>query len=117
MTKPPSRRIGSVIPSLFERLGMSAATPNDSFTINYTNNIFTVTLRRAETSSVETLRTHRNGKGFSQVTSFNPDEMSKNDRNDIVLTLRKDRIPQQQIADLLGLSQSTVSNICRKKNN
>ncbi len=109
------KQIGSqAIPKLFEQLGLAPVKTNDSFSINYSENLFSAHVKRTATGVIETVRCHRKGDGFAQFTKFDPTSMSKDDRNDVILKLRAEHMSQQAIGDLLGVSQALVSGVCRK---
>lgn len=108
-------KIGAqAIPLLFDQLGLSKVNTTDSFSINYSEDFFSAQVKRSATGVVETVRCHRKGDGFAQFTKFDPNEMSKEERNDVILKLRAEHMSQQAIGDLLGVSQALVSVVCRK---
>ena len=100
------------LPVLFEALGISNITPQDQFSIEYARGFLTATVKR-DTGGVEVVRKHISG-GFTQVTSFDPDAMSRSDRNEVIHTLRDDGLSQSEISRRIGFSQATVSNVLRK---
>lgn len=100
------------LPVLFEALGISNITPQDQFSIEYARGFLTATVKR-DTGAVEVVRKHFSG-GFTQSTSFDPDSMSRDDRNEVIHTLRDDGLSQSEISRRIGFSQATVSNVLRK---
>jgi hypothetical protein len=102
------------IPALFERLGISGVTPKDRFNIEYSDNLFTVQVRRAS-GLVETARVLAKGDGFRQLSSFDPSQIPREQRDALIRTLSKDGMTQSRIAQHTGISQATVSNVLRKK--
>jgi len=113
-TNLPAKREGHPLPALFAHLGLDRVTPHDKFEINYANDLFTVAVTRAD-GTQEIHRMHRSGKGFHSVHHFNPNELTREERDNLVHELRKERMTQSNIARHTGISQPTVSNILRKK--
>lgn len=109
---PAPKPAPQTFPVLFEALGLSNVTPQDQFSIEYGRGFLTATVKRVS-GGVEVVRKHVSG-GFSQVTSFDPDAMSRSDRNEVIHTLRDDGLSQSEISRRIGFSQATVSNVLRK---
>ncbi len=101
------------IPALFEHMGIEKVTPKDKFTLEYSSNFLSATIKRAS-GKVEVVRMHTKQAGFSEMSVFEPTEMTKAQRDEIVHKLKSDGLSQSKIAQRLGISQANVSNILRK---
>ena len=100
------------IPALFEFLGISNVTPNDRFSIEYAAKFVTATVDRKD-GGTEVVRKHIKG-GFTQVSSYDPTQMDREQRDEVIHQLRSDGFTQSQIARRIGFTQATVSNVLRK---
>jgi hypothetical protein len=110
----PAERQEHPLPALFARLGLQKVTPRDKFDIKYANDLFTVVVTR-EDGALEVHRMHRTGRGFHSVHQFNPNELTRDQRDGLVRQLSAERMTQSEIAKHTGISQATVSNVLRKK--
>lgn len=102
------------LPALFSYLGLDKVTPSDKFEIAYANDLFTVSVVHSD-GAQEIHRMHRSGRGFHSVHRFNPNELTRDQRDNLVRQLRKDRMTHTNIARHTGISPTTVGNILRKK--
>ncbi|MCC2607142.1 hypothetical protein [Planctobacterium marinum] len=102
------------VPALFERLGMPSVKTCDEFTITYKDGLLEASVKR-RSGKVETITQTISGKGFSQLTNFNPNEMSQTERNAMINKLYNDGRgdSQSKIAKTFGLTQSQVSRIIK----
>ncbi len=111
----PSKSPKSPITSLFDDLGIGPVKRTDSFVIQYAEDIITVT-KKSPDGSVQMVRKTLGNKGFTELVKFDPNELSKDQRNHIIERLSKDGLSQSEIARRIGFSQPTVSNVLRRKN-
>ena len=100
------------IPDLFEAIGISKVTPEDRFSIEYAAGFITATVDRKD-GGTEVVRKHVRG-GFTEVTSYDPTQMNRKDRDDVIRQLRSDGFTQSEIARRIGFTQATVGNVLRK---
>jgi hypothetical protein len=99
--------------SLFYQLGISPPAQQDVFTVRYVCDIVSVEILRRKTGSVETARFLRHGDGFDQLRPFDPKNMPKGSRNFLIRKLYASDLSQKEIADLMKVTQQTVSNVCK----
>ena len=104
----------SSIPALFDSVGIENISTKDEFTIKYADEFLTMTVKRDD-GKVETVRKHVKNPGFSEMTTFDPDRMTHAQRDTVIRRLSDDGLKQNEVAQLTGFSQSTVSNVLRKK--
>lgn len=90
---------------LFKAVGL---TKRDRFTLDYRDNFINVTVVRHQTNEVQSVRLHASG-AFTEATSFNPEKLTLAQRRSLTRDLYEDKRSQAEIADLLGVSQATVS--------
>lgn len=112
-TLPATQKPQLPIPTLFHNLGIEHISKNDQFSIEYASGFLTATVKRPD-GSVQVARRSIGNSGFSQVTNFDPNKMSRDDRDHLIQTLSKDGFSQSEIARRIGFSQATVSNVLRK---
>ena len=103
----------AALPALFENLGIGHVSRKDQFSIEYTSGFLTATVKRSD-GSVQVVRRSVGNDGFSQVTNFDPNKMSRGDRDQLIHRLSQDGLSQSEIARRIGFSQATVSNVLRK---
>lgn len=112
-TLPTAPKPKAHIPALFEKLGIESISTNDQFSIEYASGFLTATVKRPD-GSVHVVRRSVGHNGFSQVSNFDPNKMSRDDRDHLIRTLSQDGLSQSEIARRIGFSQATVSNVLRK---
>lgn len=112
-TLPTPKPRGS-IPALFDSLGVAPVSRRDQFAIEYSSGFLTATVKRQD-GSVQVVRRSVGNDGFSQVSNFDPNKMSRDERNQVIQQLREDGLSQSNIAKRVGFSQATVSNVLRRK--
>ena len=112
-TLPTAPKHKPHIPALFEKLGVESISTNDQFSIEYASGFLTATVKRPD-GSVHVVRRSVGHNGFSQVSNFDPNKMSRDDRDHLIRTLSQDGLSQSEIARRIGFSQATVSNVLRK---
>ncbi len=99
--------------SLFYQLGVSPPMPQDVFSVRYLCDIVSVEITRRKTGAVETARFLRHGDGFEQLRPFDPKTMPKSSRNFLIRKLYASSLSQKEIAELMKVTQQTVSNVCK----
>lgn len=99
--------------SLFYQLGVSPPAPQDVFVVRYVCDIVSVEITRWKTGAVETARFLRQGEGFEQLRPFDPKSMPKGNRNFLIRKLYASDLSQKEIAELMKVTQQTVSNVCK----
>ena len=97
------------VPALLENLGIQKVTPKDKFTISYQEGLLKVVVKRS-TGKTETATKYIKG-GFHQMSHFDPNEMSKHDRNELINRKYKSGESQASLAQTFGLSQAMISRI------
>jgi len=98
------------VPALFERLGIERVTTKDKFTITYNDGLLRAVVNR-DSGKTETTTKHIKGRGFQEMSVFDPDEMSKNDRNALIRKRYKSGVSQLSLSETFGLSQAMISRI------
>jgi hypothetical protein len=113
MAKFPVPATQPSVPDALSAFGISGRiTTKDSFSVEYSNGLLVATVKK-RSGSVQTIRRSVDGS-FQETTLFDPDGVSKDDRNRLIKRLAKDRMTQSEIARRTGVSQATVSNVLRK---
>lgn len=96
------------VPALLGSMGIDTIKISDEFSITYKNGILKANVQRKNGRS-ETVIKSVKGNGFSQMTTFDPNEMSTQQRNDLIRTLYGQGYTQKELSELFGLSQAMVS--------
>ncbi len=100
----------STLTSLLPAMG---ADPKDTVVVEYRGGFAKATVKKDD-GQVFTQRVYSPG-GFKSFTAFNPAGMERQDVINLVHHMKhKDGLTQTEIANNLGISQSTVSNYLRK---
>ncbi|HEX8239921.1 MAG TPA: winged helix-turn-helix domain-containing protein [Allosphingosinicella sp.] len=101
------------LPDALSSIGISGrVSTKDSFTIEYSDGLLVATVRKRN-GMVQTSRRSVDGS-FQEATSFDPESVSKKQRNALIKRLASGRMTQSEIARRTGVSQATVSNVLRK---
>ena len=109
--KPPAT-IPSV-PEALASLGIHGRiTPSDAFSVEYSDGLLVATVRK-KSGTIQTSR-HSVDGSFQETSSFDPDGVSKEQRNRLIKRLADGRMTHSEIARRTGVSQATVSNVLRK---
>ena len=98
------------VPALFERMGIEKVSPKDKFSITYQDGLLRAVVKRSD-GKTETATKHVKGNGFQEMSIFDPDEMSKHDRNSLIRKKYKSGESQASLAETFGLSQAMISRI------
>ena len=98
------------VPALFEHLGIKQIKPSDRFWLTYRDGIFEARVKR-KSGQTESVIKYVKGNGFSQMTAFDPDLMTKDDRNNLIRILYKNGERQTSLERKFGLSQAMISRI------
>lgn len=104
--KPDFSAVGTLLEDL--RVGR-----RDDIKLRIRNGVVSAHVKRPD-GRVHSATTMLNGQ-FRQLTNFDPSGLSPAERQRVVKKLRKDGLRQTAIADLIGVSQATVSLDLRKK--
>lgn len=103
----------SSVPDVLSSIGITGRiSTKDSFSIEYSDGLLVATVRK-KNGIVQTSRRSVDGS-FQESTSFDPESISKEDRNALIKRLAAGRMTQSEIARRTGVSQATVSNVLRK---
>lgn len=100
------------VPAMFEHLGMAKVKPSDSFTITYNDGMLEASIKR-RSGQTETVSKVVKGNGFQEMTAFDPNCMSKSERNDLIKRKHQKGESQEKLARKFGLTQSMISRIIR----
>lgn len=98
------------VPALFEQLGVEKIKKSDQFTITYKNGLIEANVKRKK-GRTETVTKSVRDNGFSQLTTFDPEQMSKSDRNKIIRNMYNQGCTQSHLAVRFGLSQPMIARI------
>lgn len=108
----PVPKISSV-PDALSAIGITGrVSTKDAFSIEYSDGLLVATVRKGN-GVIQTSRRSVDGS-FQESTSFDPESVSKEDRNTLIRRLAGGRMTQSEIARRTGVSQATVSNVLRK---
>lgn len=101
------------IPDALSSIGIRGrVSTKDSFSVEYSDGLLVATVRKRD-GVVQTARRSVDGS-FQETTTFDPDSVSKEQRNGLIKRLADGRMTQSEIARRTGVSQATVSNVLRK---
>ena len=108
MSNLPTKKTEISIPRQLE--------PGDTYTISGTDNIALMQIKKANgVVQTATLKTNKTGAlTQKEYTQYNPELQSIDQRNATIKELKKSGLSQVKIANMLGVSQSTVSNVLNK---
>lgn len=98
------------VPALFEHLGIKNVKSSDRFTISYKDGLLEANVKR-KSGQTETVVKYVKGSGFNQITTFDPELLSKVDRNDLIKMLYSKGETQKDLEKKFGLSQAMISKI------
>lgn len=101
------------VPALFEHLGIHGVKSSDSFSISYRDGLLEANVKRASGTTETAVKTVK-GNGFRQMTQFDPEQMSKSDRNDLIRARYAKGERQTSLEKTFGLSQAMISRIVSK---
>jgi len=96
------------VPALLGSMGIDTIKTSDEFSITYKNGILKANVQRTNGLS-ETVIKSVKGNGFSQMTTFEPNEMTTHQRNNLIQTLYKQGNTQKNLSEMFGLSQAMIS--------
>lgn len=109
----PPKRPGLPIPKVFDGLGLDPVKKSDSFSLEYSVGLLTATVKRSN-GVVEVVRRSVGNSGFTETTTFDPNAVSRDERNDLIRRFSDERMTYAEIARRTGVSISTVGNVLRK---
>ena len=98
------------VPAVFQFLGIPNVSSQDSFTLSYKDGMLEASVKR-KTGKTEHIVKYVQGGGFSQVTSFEPEKMSKSERNALIKKRYAKGDSQTELGKKFGLTQARVSTI------
>ncbi len=98
------------IPALFDQLGIRQVKSSDRFVLTYRDGLIEAHVKR-KSGQTETAIKHVKGNGFSQFTVFDPELMSREDRNWLIRSKYRKGETQSDLAKIFGLSQAMISKI------
>lgn len=104
----------AAVPALFESLGIARVSTRDEFTISYRDGLIEAHVKRATGESITAAKSVRGA--FTELSSFDPSSMSRDDRNDLIRRKYKGGrgSTQHDLAKTFGISQAMVSKIVRE---
>lgn len=100
------------VPALFDHLGISKIKTTDTFSLIYRDGILEAHVKR-QSGKTETAVKSIKGGGFSQMTTFDPSQMNKSDRNELIRSKYAKGERQAALEKTFGLSQAMISRIVR----
>lgn len=98
--------------NLLSALSEFNVRPTDTFKITGSGGVVSIHKTKKD-GRVESLRVRANGS-FQQATRFDPSQISITERRELEVGMYESGLSQSEIADLLGISQATVSLDLRK---
>jgi Mor family transcriptional regulator len=102
------------VPALFEHLGIQGVKSSDSFLISYRDGLLEARVKRASGTTETAVKTI-NGNGFHQMTQFDPEQMTRTERNELIRNKYAKGERQTSLEKIFGLSQSMISKIVSKE--
>lgn len=101
------------VPAVFEHLGLKNVKPTDELTLVVRDRILEATVKRKD-GVTQTATLHIGSGGFKAMTEFNPRQMPKDERNELVRQKHAKGERQSALARTFGISQAMVSKIVRE---
>lgn len=108
----PSGFFTGGVSEFFYQLGMEPPSAEDSFCVLYKCDILTLKIERTKKGSTESVRFIRNGSRFDDLVVFDPKRMVRKERDLMIRKLYGAKMSQKQIAEIMDVTQQTVSNVC-----
>lgn len=96
-----------------EALGMDWSNPGDWLRLDCVADFYFITIVRQRTGTTERLFLRSTGSGSGEITTFDPQTLTRAARNQFIRSLHMQKVSQRQIAEMLGLTQQAISHICR----
>ena len=97
------------VPAVFSHLGIEKVCPKDRFSLTYHDGILEANVKR-QSGKTETAIKHVKG-GFEQMTTFDPEQMNREDRNNLIKQRYAKGEKQKQLEKTFGLTQAMISRI------
>lgn len=104
---------GHPLVHMFNELGIREVSPEDEFHLSYKKQFLQVRVKRESGDTVVATR-HVTGKGFRQITQFNPGDLSKAERNMQIHAMYDSGYTQAELSNIFGLSQAMISRVLAK---
>ncbi|WP_374244159.1 hypothetical protein [Zoogloea sp.] len=101
------------VPAVFEYLGLGNVKPSDELMLVMRNRTLEATVKRAS-GVTQTATLHIGSGGFKSMTEFDPGQMPKDERNDLIRQKHAKGERQSALAKMFGISQAMVSKIVRE---
>lgn len=98
------------LPALFESLGIKHIKPSDQFSLNYRDGILEARVKR-RSGQTETVSKYAKGEGFAEMSAFDPTQMEKSERNQLIKSKYAKGETQQSLANKFGLTQAMICRI------
>lgn len=109
--------LNTAICMFFKSIEMPPPNPGDKFNVFYDRDILVVAVSRQANGAVEKACFRCIDNQFQLRCPISASQMSRVERNRIILKLRNTEFSQRQIADIVGVTQQTVSNVLRGASN
>lgn len=103
---------GDSLLQVFNGLGFGVVSPDDQFDMKYRDGFLRVSVKRADGMAAVATR-HVSGKGFLQMSRFDPTELSKKERNKQIRALSA-TLTQVELGQMFGLSQAMIARILKE---
>lgn len=100
------------VPAVFNFLGIERVTSNDDFTLSYHNGMLEASVKRMNGKTEHVVKHVKDG-GFNQITTFEPEKMTRDERNKIIRSRYAKGESQSDLAKKFGLSQARISGIVK----
>lgn len=114
MANEIARATSVYLPAVFDGMGITKIKRDDKFTLDYSDGLLEVRVKR-KSGHTETAMMRVSGSGFQQLTSFDPQQMDKDERNELICTLYKKGRgeTQEALGRKFGLSQPMINRIVK----
>lgn len=98
-----------------EDAGISPVCAEDRISIAYMGFVLCITVVRKRSGVTESMKFRYTGKPGCPFEKFCPGKLSKRERNRYIYSLYDEGLTQSDIGKIMGLTQQTISNICKCK--
>lgn len=104
----------AAVPALLASLGIPQVSTRDEFTVTYRDGLIEAQVKRPSGQTITATKSVRGN--FNTMSSFEPDSMSRDDRNALIRRQYKGGrgATQHDLAKKFGISQAMVSKIVRE---
>jgi len=94
---------------------ISPVSADDRISIAYMGFVLCITVVRKHTGVTESMKFRYTGKPGVPFEKFCPRKLSKRERNRYIYSLYDEGLSQSDIGKIMGLTQQTISNICKSR--